>query len=287
MIYASEKKQYLVLATVFTNETNDCYIAKEQDDESGIKYVLVAVKDHDRVKQILEVQKRFDDENGGKSFEGSPFLDAFSTDSSYVMVFAYKAARPVEDFFSGDACTLELCEEICTNVILACITSALPWPVLYLAITQHRINISRENTVYLTYDLDFSGLDPTKDERECASECAKLLLWILSEKRDQKNISYELLSKRSKNRSYSRFTELYRDIQIASTPGKKRKITTRIRSFFYRNADQLFGILFWVCLILGVVALIMFITHFAVGDIPFLRIFFNSFKQIGTENLGK
>ncbi|MBR1877209.1 MAG: hypothetical protein IJ805_08890, partial [Lachnospiraceae bacterium] len=83
------------------------------------------------------------------------------------------------------------------------------------------------------------------------------------------------------------FTELYRDIQIASTPAEKRKITTKIRSFFYRNADTLFGILFWISLILAVIAVAFLLSNLVVGDIPILRILYNSFKQIGTEKLNK
>ncbi len=130
-------------------------------------------------------------------------------------------------------------------------------------------------------------MDITKTERDCAVKCADIMLSVLETKSDVKNISFELLSKKSANNSYSRFTELYRDLRIAATPVKKRQLLVRIKSFFHRNSDRLFGILFWVSLILGIVALVLLLTHLVWGDVPFLRIFFNSFKNIGTESLTK
>ena len=98
-------------------------------------------------------------------------------------------------------------------------------------------------------------------------------------------MSYELISRKTENNSYNSFTELYRDLRIAAMPMEKHGIFLRIRSFFHRNADRLFGILFWVCVILGIIALIILLTHVVWGDIPFFRLFVNNFKNIGTESL--
>lgn len=285
MIYSSPKMRYLVVASVSENEVNDCYIAREQGKDDGSLYTLVVIKDHERVKELLEIFRVFT--ASGDSAEVPLVIDFFANDTGHVLVLPYRTGRPIADFFDGDAFSLRQCEEICTNIILTCISSGLPWPVLYLALSQGKVNLSKENTVYLSYDLDMRGLDSKITESDCATVCAEILLVILSSKRDQKNISYELLSRRAGNRSYTRFTELYRDIQIASTPAEKRKITTKIRSFFYRNADTLFGILFWISLILAVIAIAFLLSNLVVGDIPILRILYNSFKQIGTEKLNK
>ena len=102
---------------------------------------------------------------------------------------------------------------------------------------------------------------------------------------DQKNVSYELISRKSDNNSYSNFTELYRDLRIAAMPVERIGFLLRIKSFFHRNADTLFGILFWVCLILGIIALVVLLSHVVWGDIPIFRLFVNTFKNIGTESL--
>ena len=286
MVYASHKTQYLVVSTCFVNEINDCYIAREAGKESGSLFTLLVIKHHELVKELLEIFRssavKWDEARGE-----DPVIESFTFEQKYVMVMPYRTERPMSRFFVGEAFTLPQCEEICTNVILSCITSGLPWQLLYLVLTQDGLNLTKDRSVYLSYKLDLKDLDPVRSERDCATACAQILLSVLAEKKDQKNISYELLSQKVKNRSYTRFMELYRDIQIASTPDAKRRWTTKIRSFFYRNADQLFGVLFWICLILGIIALALLLTNLAVGDIPFLRIFYNSFKQIGTESLAR
>ncbi|MCR4908752.1 MAG: hypothetical protein K5985_07960 [Lachnospiraceae bacterium] len=273
-----------VISTVSEGEVNDCYLAREMEGGDGSLFTLLVIRDHETVRSLLEIFSMAalsGDEGDG------PLIDSFSSEQSYVLVFPYRSERPVDDFFVGEVYSLEKCEEICSNLILACISCALPFPILDLILSQKKINISRDGGIYFSYALDLKELDKTRTERDCTTRCAEILLDLLSSKEDEKNVTYQLLSKKVANRSYNRFTEAYRDLKIASAPTKKSRIIVRIKSFFHRNADQLFGILFWVSLIVGIVALVLFLSHMFVGDIPFFRIFFNSFKNIGTESLLK
>lgn len=279
MIYSSRENSYTVLSTVFKGQVNDCYLAKNPDRGDQSVHTLIVIKDHETVKDLMEIFRLW------KNKEGSPLLECFSTGREFCLVFPYRIERELSKFFVGEAFTLKRCEDICENVILSCIASSLPPALLYLILDQEKLNLSKDDSVYLSYTLDLKDLDKTKNEKDCATECAKILLEILATKASEKNISYVLLSKKMQNRSYSRFTEIYRDLKIASTPAKKRNIITIIKSFFYRNADSLFGILFWISLILMIVALGLLFSHLVLGDIPILRIFFNSFKNIGTESL--
>ncbi|MCR5033158.1 MAG: hypothetical protein K6A92_09870, partial [Lachnospiraceae bacterium] len=97
--------------------------------------------------------------------------------------------------------------------------------------------------------------------------------------------SYLLLQKKIASRSYSKFTELYRDVRISATPKGRKGILSRIKTWFTVNKDRLFGVLFWFCLILVVIAAFMFLTNAFLGDVPWLRFFINNFKRIGTESL--
>lgn len=277
--FISPKMSYEVVATLGEYEVNDCYIARAAGAKDKTLYTLVVIHDHETVHNLLDIFRR------AGSHTETPLVEAFSSGQEYVLVFTYRTERPLRRFFNGDVYTLETCEEISTNLILSCIASYLPFPVLYLIIVQKKLNLSRDNSIYLSFDVDLKELDPYRGERDCATECANIILRILESKISEKNISYELISKKTANRSYSKFTEIYRDIKIASTPVKKRNIIVRIKSFFHRNADRLFGILFWICLILGIVALVLLLSHIVWGDVPFLRVFFNSFKTIGTESL--
>ena len=280
MTFTSRDTSYIVTSTILRSAVNDCYTARLEDGNGGREFTLIVVNDHDTVKSMMEIESK----NRVASTEGV-LIETFTSGQSFVMVFPFRQDRPLNRFFVGEAYTLERCEDICTNLLLTCISCGLPFPFLYLILEQELINLSRDDSIFFSYSVDLSSLDTTKTEKDCAVKCADIMLAVLETKSDVKNVSYELLSKKSANSSYSRFTELYRDLRIAATPVKKRKILVRVRSFFYRNADRLFGILFWIALILGIVALILLLTHLVWGDVPFLRIFFNSFKNIGTESL--
>ncbi|MCR4657915.1 MAG: hypothetical protein K5770_17080 [Lachnospiraceae bacterium] len=278
MIFESRGGGYEAVSSLLHGKVNDCYVAKNVGNDNGVMYTLVVLHDHDTVLSLLEVYGEASD------YEG-PLIETFSSGQDFVLVFPYRTERALKDFYVGEAYTLERCEEICFNLILTCMTSGIKSPILYLILNQWLLNIARDDNIYLSYRMDFEPLDITLTERDCATECADILLELLSSKAREKSVVYELLQKKVANKSYSTFTELYRDMRIAATPVKKGNIIRRIKAFFHRNSDTLFGILFWVCLIAAIVAIILLITNLVVGDIPFLRLFYNSFKKIGTESL--
>ncbi len=293
MTFESRNAVYTVISTIISTPVNDCFTARLEGASDGREFTLVVVKEHETVKSLMDIMSRDKyhkdlvlGEDGLPSAEGT-LIESFSQGKAYVMVFPYRQERPLEDFFVGEAYSLTRCEDICTNLLLGCISCAMPFPVLYMILDQGLINLTKDDNIYFSYSMDLTKLDDTKTERDCAVKCADIMLKVLETKSDVKNISYELLSKKSANNSYSRFTELYRDLRIAATPVRRTRILIQIKSFFHRNADLLFGILFWISLILAIVALVLLFTHLVWGDVPFLRIFFNSFKNIGTESLTK
>jgi len=279
MTFESQKSSYTVVSTMFSGEANCCYMARLSDDMGGRSFSIVAVKDHDAIRTLMEAESKI------ANIENSQLVDSFSYGNDYLLVFPYRQERPLESFFVGEALTLSEIEEIGTNFLLTCMTASLPYPVLYLILEQGQINISKDGGIYLSYAIDLKDLDLRKTERDCTVKCAQILREMLSTKADEKNISYELISRKSDNNSYSNFTELYRDLRIAAMPVEKRGILVRIKSFFVRNADTIFGILFWVCLILGIIALVMLLSHVVWGNVPIIRWFINTFKTIGTESL--
>ncbi len=279
MTFESQKASYTVVSTLFTGETNCCYMARLSDDMGGRSFTIIAVKDHEAIRTLMEAESKI------VNLDDSQFVDAFSYGNDYLLVFPYRQERPLRTFFVGDALTLHEVEEIGTNLLLSCISASLPYPVLYLLLEQGQINLAKDGGIYFSYNVDLKTMDIRKTERDCTVKCAQILRALLATKEDQKNISYELISRKSDNNSYSSFTELYRDLRIAAMPVKKSGLLVRIKSFFVRNADLLFGILFWVCVILGIIALVLLLTHIVWGDVPILRMFINTFKTIGTESL--
>ncbi len=279
MTFESQNANYTVVSTLFSGEANCCYMARLSDDMNGRSFTIVAVKDHDVIRTLMEASSKI------RNLEDSQLVDAFTYGNDFVLVFPYRQERPLDRFFVGESMSLSLVEEIGTNLLLTCISASLPFPMLYLLLEQGQINLSKDGGIYLTYNMDLRDLDVRRNERDCTVKCAEILREILATKSDQKNISYELISRKSDNNSYNSFTELYRDLRIAAMPMERYGILVRIKSFFSRNADLLFGILFWVCVILGIVALILLLSHVVWGDVPIFRLFINNFKNIGTESL--
>ena len=289
MRFESKKAAYEVVSTLFQGSVNNCYVAGREDGSGTVLYTLLVLHEHEAVYALMEILMRW--EPVSSALEGdqkeAALLDSFSNGKEYVLVFPYRPERELSEFYVGEVCPLSVCEEVCFNLILSCITAGLPYPLLYLVLEQGKINIARDNGIYLSYGLDLKELDRTRTERDCASKCADILLWILSSKESEKSIVYELLTKKAANKGYSYFTEIYRDLRIATAPEKKLNILQKIRGFFVRNADNIFGILFWVALIAAIIAFVLLLTNLVVGDIPFLRLFYNSFKKIGTESLAQ
>jgi hypothetical protein len=279
MVFTSRKSQYTVVAVISRGEIKDCFIAKREGSTDGSQYTLILIKEHSAVKLFLDMYRR------ARIKGESPLIDSFSVEDDYVLVYPYRQERPLKDFYVGDALSVTECESVCINVIMSCISANLPYPMLYLMIKQRRINISKDGSVFFGYDVDLSELDLSKGEKHCATECAALLVVLLEPKAAEKSVSYELLLRRTQYQNYDHFAELYRDLSIAAAPTEKGSLWLRIKSFFSRNADTIFGILFWICLILVIIAVCMLISNTFIGDIPWLRIFFNSFKEIGTESL--
>jgi hypothetical protein len=133
--------------------------------------------------------------------------------------------------------------------------------------------------------MDLSLLDESIGERDCTSECASILLTLLSPKAGQKATSYYLLEKKIANSSYDRFTDLYRDITIAAVTKKKITPWFLIKLWVKRNSDTIIGILFWISIILAIIALSIFLSRLFLGGNSWIRLLFNTFKRIGTESL--
>ena len=281
---------YVIAGTLFCGKVNDCFAARRRDSSDASLYTLIVIHEHETVHEFLDIERddarnSFESPDSAAGFSGGALIDGFSDGKDFILVFPYRPERLLESFYAGEAYPLSQCEEICFNLILSCLSSGLRYPLLFLILDQKLINLAKDDSIYFSYRMDLENLDSKKNERDCATRCADILLELLSSKEKEKSVVYELLSRKAANKSYSTFTELYRDLRIAAAPVKKGNLLQKIKAFFHRNADRLFGILFWIALIVGIVALVMLITNLVVGDIPFLRLFYNSFQKIGTESL--
>lgn len=281
MIYQSQNMRLKTVRLIVRNEVNEIQVCENLNDSAKGRYVVIVVKDHDVLKRFIELNEQ------APEVQESVLVDCFSCEGQYLIVYPYKNERPLERFYVGTAMSLAQSEEVCINLIIACMTSNLPWPLLYLVLTQQQVHIARDNSVYLSYAMDLAKLDMETGERDCVVECAKLLLQILSPKvgRGRKANSYVLLTKKIGKRAYERFRDLYKDLELAAVQQKKKGWRLRLRIWFESNRDTLFRVILVISIALAIFVVLTFLTNLIFGDVPWLRVFIRSFDKIGLESL--
>ncbi len=278
MIYQSDRITYCPVMTVSHGVVNDILICRDNDTNRNSFYTLLVFKDHETVKKLIRILET-------SRYGYDCCLDFFQYQSSYCMAFPEVKERKLEDFYMAEQFSNDKCAEICEKLVLQCMLSKLPYPLLYLVLKQEQIHLLKDYNIELGYTLDLSELDETVGEKECAGACAFLVRKLLQKKKNKKNIGYRLLSKKIPREDYNSLQTLYRDLKVARKAGKKRGFFTRLKLWWSNGQGGFFRMLLIICLILLIFTLICFLSQAIFGDIPFLRILFNHFKTIGTESL--
>ncbi|MCR5467371.1 MAG: hypothetical protein K6F37_00280 [Lachnospiraceae bacterium] len=281
MTFESARQQLLVVKVSLKGEKNDVYVCRDLRSSANDLYTVLCVHDHSIVKHLLKLLEETSDTAAER------IVDTFISEGDLMMVFPYKQARPIDSFYMGDAYSLTRCEDIAMNILVTCIGSHIPWQLLYLILKQRQVNIDVDDEIFFGYEIDLKEFDLDHGEAECVYACANIIRDILEPQSSDKTISYQLITRKMANRSYSRFSELYRDIRIAAVPKEKRGILAKIKNVYMRNRDRIFAILLRISVILVVIALLSLISQIIFGDVLWLSFLYNHFKVIGTENLSK
>ena len=124
-----------------------------------------------------------------------------------------------------------------------------------------------------------------KKEKDCVLLCGVILKKLLESKITSKGFAYQVLEKKIQRASYNHFIEIYRDMKIAATPKKQKGLRNKVMTTLARRESGLVRLFFFICTIVIIVAVASLISHLLFGDVPWLRIIFNGFKEIGTESL--
>ena len=278
MIYESQGMQLNTIRVVRKGTANDVYICRDDSSQAGSLYTLWVVRDHNIVRQLLHMFE-------SKGDRMDAYLGSFSWNGDFCMVFPYKAERPMRSFYNGDKFPLPKCEVICSNLVTACMTEGVPYPVLYLMLQQEQIHLAKDDSVFFSYQVGLEELDSTVGEKECVVQCARILMELLTPKSYQKAISYTLVKKKVEKKSYNSFLELYKDIQIASQTSTKIGLRARLNTELKVQKDRIFRALLILSLALILLVLVSLLAQVIFGEAPWLRIFSNHFRIIGTENL--
>lgn len=272
--------QLKTLYTVKRNSIGEIRVCEDIGGKNSNRYTVWVISDHEKVKSLLTEYDKVSD-----YIKEPNYVDMFSDQGKFFIVFPYVPERPLEKFYMGNTLTLRQCEEICMNLIIACMTSNMPWSILYLVLKQRQIHLSKDGSIALSVAIDLEEYDETADEGACTLECAKILLEMLEPKANKKANSYILLTKKVEKSTYYHFTELYKDVKAAMVPVKKGGILLRLKVFVMRNKDEIFTALLRISIVLAIFVILTFLTNLIFGDVPWLRVFIKSFEHIGLEDL--
>ncbi len=263
---------------MFTGQVNSVSVCRDKSLSIDNFYTVHSIHDHEISKVIIQI---FEDCKYGRESIECLVGDA----DKLLLVFRYSNPRPIMDFFMGDERRLTECEDIIKGVIAECISTKLPYPFLYLVISQRKINLSQDGSVMFDLSVDLASIDPGITERDCARALAELVRDLLAEQKNIDALSLQLIRSKLYRGSYERFRELYVDVALAAKPKQRMKLKERWKRFWMLYGPIFFRIGLVLAIIAMIVALIMLISNLATSGIPIFRLFSNSFKKIGTESL--
>lgn len=280
MVYQAQSMRLNEVQLISESEDGKVVICEDIHSQERTRYSVFVTEDHDIIARLHRVY------SNAKNISADTDIRYYSDGGKFLVVYPYVAPRPMARFYMGKDMPLNECEDISRNFIIACMTAELPWAVLYLALKQKQINIARDGSVYLSYAIDLSEVDESVGESDCVQCCAKELVEMFSQKpSDLKWNLRELLEKKSEHTSFSTFTELYRDVNVASSQSMPKGFFKKLQVWFEEHRDRLFRILLIISIILAVFTLITLLTNAIFGDVPWLRLFIRSFDRIGLESL--
>ena len=264
---------------VFRGKVNDVIVCQDIASNGKVYYTVLVIHDKDIARKLMNLF------HGSVGQGRNKFVTDYTWKDSYMMVFDYVRERPLERFFSSEILNLQACEQMGLNLTVECLAGGIPYPLLFLMLKQGQIHISKDRSIYLGYCVDLEEFSEKVTEKDCATLCAKIVFSYIEKWKSGKATSYKLLEKKLWKGGYQRFTDFYKDLKMASQPLKKEGIIAKIKKFYRHNQDRIFRMVMFICIVLGIFALAMIVSQLIFSDVPFLRMFINPFKQIGTESL--
>ncbi len=277
MIIESQDTKYECISRGFAGNVNEAYICRKADDSSGKYYVVHIIHAREVAKKIIEAFKNSD--------IMTDTMKIFTWKEAVCVVSDYYENRSLERFFMPQITGRRECEEIFQNIVLTCMGEQLPYPVLYLILSQRKFNLCADRRITINYCFDFEELDLTKTETDCVRECISMLLFLFDAKDEYGLASYQVLYKKERRDAYRSFIELYTDLKNAGLPLEKDTWRKKIRRFIEVRGNTIYRILRNFSIAVAVIAIVLIVSQMFFGDIPLLRLFTNSFKEIGNRRM--
>jgi hypothetical protein len=279
MIFYAGDRVLEPVRDVFDGPKNSVSICRDLKSPIGAHYALLTVKDRILAKRLIAIF-----ENSERVLpEGvSPYVACFTQNELLCYLFDYREERKIGMFAPGQINSAKAWESVCVNLVLECLSSAVPFPLLALSLEPDNVHLEKDGAIFFTPYYDLTRLSEEDDEAVCARKCVELMLSLLGTRGRLK--SAELMRKKLAKNAFRSLPELYRDIKVTELPEKK-KLKARITGFWRRNKDRFFTALLVACVLVAIFAIVVLLSQLLFGNIPILRIFERCFDVIGLRSL--
>ena len=134
--------RYKTLHRVKRSSVNEVTICEDIESGTGESVTVLVIEDHYTMRRFIEVYDKAD------YIEQNTVLNMFSDDGKFFIVYPYVQERALEDFYMGDALSLHECEDICVNLIIACIHVGVEYD------TRHDMNQEKMADAFIRYGAD-------------------------------------------------------------------------------------------------------------------------------------
>jgi hypothetical protein len=258
---------------------NSVSICRDLNSPVGAHYTLLTVKDRALAKRLIAI---FENSERVPPDGVSSYVACFTQNELLCYLFDYREERKIGLFAPGQITSAKAWESVCVNLVLACLSSPVPFPLLALSLETDNVHLEKDGTVFFTPYYDLTRLSEENGEAVCARKCAELMLSLLGTKGRLK--SAELMRKKLAKSAFRNLPELYRDIKVTELPERKN-LRAYAKGVWRRNRDRLFTVLLVLCVIAAVFAVIVLISQLLFGNVPVLRIFERCFDVIGLRSL--
>lgn len=173
LVYRTENMLLEPIHEVLHGAQNDVVICRDRNSPVAAKYTLWVVHDRGCIRALLDLF-----ENSPRELlEGeSPYLARFAEGESLCFLFDYRPPRPLRRFAPGQVVSVQQREQIGIDLVMACLSSPMPFAVLCLLLEQDCVNIAADGSVYFTYEVDLAPLNPADDEGVCTDLCVTAIL---------------------------------------------------------------------------------------------------------------
>ena len=274
MIIDAPKRQYIVLGTLYEGTANIAYLCRICGDDDGKKYIINQVREERLFRRIV---KMFSEAEGS-------CVEFFTMEDTLCLVFEYNEPRAYDSFFMPDKLSCKDGEKLFLKIVRECIASSLPYPYLYMVITQRRFNLYENGDVSIDYAVNLERLSEEFMQLQCV-EALLIELIKFYDETGKDSISRQIVTKKYRHRSYSLLSELESDLLLSAISTKKTPLPKRIWIFIKAHSYVIFNVVKVCLVVLAVVALITLVMQLTMGDIPYLRLFYNSFETIGDRSM--